>query len=311
VHRHRLVAWSAGAAVLCGALAGGALWYDPAGNEDTTVTASQPSPTRTRSSPSTRVTSTPTSTPRASATSAPVEPLPPPEPAPAPAVPAPAPPAPDPLAGAVIVLDPGHNGVNAAHAREISQTVDAGGFRKECNTTGAATAGGYPEAAFTWDVAIRTRALLEAAGATVILTRPDNEGWGPCIDQRGRIASEAGATALLSIHADGAAGGSGFHVITPAARSGWTEGTAVPSADLARNVRDALVSNGFSPANYIGVDGIDERGDLGTLNWAGTPAVIVECGNMRNSDDAAVLGSEDGRQRIAAALVDGVAAYLG
>jgi N-acetylmuramoyl-L-alanine amidase len=254
------------------------------------------------------MTSSPTPT---ASTSASVEP-PQQGTAPEPAAPAPAAePVASPLAGAVIVVDPGHNGANGVHAAEISRSVDAGGFSKACNTTGAATREGYTEAAFSWDVAIRARALLEGAGATVILTRADNEGWGPCIDERGRIAAESGAAALLSIHADGAAAGSGFHVITPAARSGWTEATAAPSADLARSIRDAMVSNGFSPANYIGIDGIDERADLGTLNWAGTPAVIVECGNMRNSDDAATLSSENGRQRIATALVDGVAGYLG
>ncbi len=72
-----------------------------------------------------------------------------------------------------------------------------------------------------------------------------------------------------------------------------------------------MVIAGFSPANYIGADGVDVRGDLGTLNWADTPAVIVECGNMRSPSDAAIMSSEDGRQRIAAALVDGVASYLG
>lgn len=211
----------------------------------------------------------------------------------------------------MIVVDPGHNGGNAAHASEIAKAVDAGGFEKPCNTAGAATVSGYAEADFTWDVALRVRALLEAAGASVILTRSDNEGWGPCVDQRGRAAAASGAAVLLSIHADGAAAGSGFHVIAPAPRSGWTEQIAGPSADLARSIRDAMVSGGFSPASYIGVDGLDVRADLGTLNWAGTPAVIVESGNMRNPGDAAVMSSEDGRQRIAAALVDGVAAYLG
>lgn len=215
------------------------------------------------------------------------------------------------LAGAVIVVDPGHNGGNASHGRDIARAVDAGGFDKACNTAGAATAAGYSEAAFAWDVAVRVRALLEAAGATVILTRSDNEGVGPCIDQRGRTAAESGASLLLSLHADGSPRGSGFHVIAPAARTGWTESTAPPSAELARTLRDALVNGGFSPANYIGSDGVDVRGDLGTLNWAGTPAVIVECGNMLNRDDAAVMTSEDGRQRIADALVAGVAAYLG
>jgi N-acetylmuramoyl-L-alanine amidase len=310
MRRRHLVAWSAGAALLCGAAAGGAVWYVPASNGDGTVDVAAPEQMRTRS-PAPRRTSTPSASPTAT-TAAPTPAVPSsPPPSPAAAVPesAPAPP-PSALAGTVIVVDPGHNGGNAAHGRDIARTVDAGGFDKACNTTGTATRGGYSEAEFAWDVAVRTRALLENAGATVIFTRSDNEGWGPCIDQRGRLAAESGAAVLLSIHADGASRGSGFHLITPAARAGWAEETAAPSADLARSIRDALVTGGFSPANYIGSDGLDVRGDLGTLNWAGTPAVIVECGNMLNRDDAAVLSSEDGRQRIAAALVDGVAAYL-
>ena len=127
---------------------------------------------------------------------------------------------------------------------------------------------GYPEAAFAWDVAQRTRALLEAAGATVILTRSDNDGWGPCVDQRGRVAAEAGAALLLSIHGDGAAP-EGSVPRDRAGRAGrWTEQTAGPSADLARAIAAAMVAVGFAPANYAGSGGLDVRGDLGTLNWA-------------------------------------------
>jgi N-acetylmuramoyl-L-alanine amidase len=240
---------------------------------------------------------------------------PPAEPVPSSPAPIPAPVAPAvpdrTLAGTVIVVDPGHNGGNAERVAEIGRGVDAGGFEKPCNTVGAATAAGYSEAAFTWDVAVRVRALLEAVGATVVLTRPDNDGWGPCVDERGRAAGKVGAAALLSIHADGSsAAGSGFHVIAPAARAGWTDATAESSLALAGSIRDALTTDGFTPANYIGADGLDVRSDLGTLNWAGTPAVIVECGNMRNAGDAEMLSSEDGRQRIAAALVGGLTDYL-
>ena len=43
----------------------------------------------------------------------------------------------------------------------------------------------------------------------------------------------------------------------------------------------------------------------------GTPAVIIECGNMANADDAAVMSSETGRQRIAEALIQGVPPSVG
>jgi N-acetylmuramoyl-L-alanine amidase len=48
-----------------------------------------------------------------------------------------------PLAGKTIAVDPGHNGANWSHPEEINRLVDAGGFRKACDTTGASTDDGY------------------------------------------------------------------------------------------------------------------------------------------------------------------------
>ena len=109
-----------------------------------------------------------------------------------------------PLSGRVIVLDPGHNGGNFRASRTINRLVPIGqGVRKACDTTGTATAGGYTEAAYNWDVAKRTLRILENRGARVVLTRKDNHSVGPCIDERARIANRAHADLRVSIHADG------------------------------------------------------------------------------------------------------------
>jgi N-acetylmuramoyl-L-alanine amidase len=212
--------------------------------------------------------------------------------------------------GPVIVVDPGHNGANGAHPEEINRPVDAGGFQKACNTTGAATNGGVTESSINWAVAQLLRDRLEAHGATVILTRDSDDGVGPCIDERGRTAADAHADLLLSVHADGApAGAHGFHVIHPALRPGYTDDTVGPSAEAATVVRDALVAAGFTPSTYVGDDGLDERDDLGTLNLASVPAVMVEAGNLRNDGDAQTLTSEDGQSRLADALASGALAF--
>src|SRR5207244_9143389 len=106
------------------------------------------------------------------------------------------------LTGKTIAIDPGHNGANGSHPEEINRPVDAGGFKKECDTTGTATNAGYTEAAYTFDVATRLAAVLRAAGATVVMTRSTNDGVGPCIDRRAAIGNEAKADAAISIHAD-------------------------------------------------------------------------------------------------------------
>lgn len=210
----------------------------------------------------------------------------------------------------LVVLDPGHNGGNARHP-ETRVLVDAGGFRKPCNTTGAATTDGVPESTVVWELTIALRGELERRGLRVALTRSDNAGWGPCVDQRSRLANESNASLLLSVHADGAApGNSGFHIIRPGVRAGWTDDIAPSSERAAVALRDALVGHGMRPANYAGHEGIDVRTDLGTLNHADVPAVLLEAGNLRDPTDSRVLTSETGRRAWAAALADGVLAFL-
>ena len=85
------------------------------------------------------------------------------------------------LNGRIIAIDPGHNGGNASHPAEVNRLVDAVTLRKPCDTVGAETASGFTEAAFNLALAIRLKAILESAGATVVMTRSDNAGVGPCI----------------------------------------------------------------------------------------------------------------------------------
>lgn len=215
-----------------------------------------------------------------------------------------------PLQGLVIVVDPGHNGGNGSHVSEIRKPVNAGGFHKPCNTTGTETNAGYPEHAFSWDVAKRLAALLRHDGATVVLTRHGDKGVGPCVDVRGRTAARHHADLLLSVHGDGAAASAhGFAVLRPGKVAGYTTATYRRSEALAGDVADAMSSHGFHRSTYLGSHGIEVRRDLGTLNLAPVPSVMLEAGNMRNAGDARTLSHAKGRQRIAAALAAAVAVF--
>jgi len=221
-----------------------------------------------------------------------------------------------PLAGKIIVLDPGHNGGNAAHPEVINRKVDAGGFLKECDTTGTETTAtphspSYPEHAFTFDVAQRTAAVLRSRGARVELTRTNDTGVGPCIDQRAAAGNQISADAAISIHADGGpASGSGFHVIEPGPLPGRNADVVAPSRSLGESVHDAMLTTGERTSTYAGSGGYDVRTDLGGLNLSTVPKVFVECGNMRNADDAVRLTDPAFRQRIATALADGLQDFL-
>ncbi|MEU3848273.1 N-acetylmuramoyl-L-alanine amidase [Streptomyces sp. NPDC029554] len=227
-----------------------------------------------------------------------------------------APAASGPLKGKVVVIDPGHNPGNFRHTGEINRQVDIGTNRKECDTTGTSTNDGYTEAKFTLDVAHRMRALLEEQGATVKLTQDADRPFGPCVDERARIGNEAKADAVVSVHADGSgAGNRGFHVILPGpVRAGAADTRAIvaPSRDLGERVAGRFVAvTGSAPSNYIGDGtGLVTRKDLGGLNLSTVPKVFIECGNMRDSKDAALLTSGAWRQKAAQGISEGIVSFL-
>ena len=85
----------------------------------------------------------------------------------------------DPLVGKIIVLDPGHGGSDYGST--------------ECR--------GLPEKDATIDIANRLKALLEADGAEVFLTRIDDSTKSN--NDRYTLANGVGGEALVSIHLNG------------------------------------------------------------------------------------------------------------
>lgn len=210
------------------------------------------------------------------------------------------------------MLNPGHNGGNSAASAQIARPVPSGfGQSRACDTTGTSTDTGYGEHAFNWDVTLRVQAILRAHGIRTLLTRPDDTGVGPCIDERSAIGNRAGATAFVSIHADGApASGHGFHVCEDS-RQPAGPAIAAQSHRLTVLVHDALATgSGLTTSSYLGANGYFPRDDLAGLNLAQQPATFLELGNMRNAGDATLQSSAAGRARIASAIAVGIVAFV-
>lgn len=223
------------------------------------------------------------------------------------AVPVPATAAPD-IAGRVVFLDPGHSGATDASLNR--QVPNGRGGTKNCQTTGTATATGYSEHAFNWDVVLRVQAMLHQMGVRTVLSRNDDSSVGPCVDARAATANALKPDAVVSIHADGGpVSGRGFHVNYSAPP--LNDAQAGPAVTLARGMRDALFAAGIPTSTYLGSDGLFGRADLAGLNLADRPAVLVELGNMKNTADAALIESPDGRAQHAAAVTQGIVAFLG
>lgn len=215
-----------------------------------------------------------------------------------------------PLAGKTIVIDPGHqlgNG-NPKFASHLNATKFNGSIVKGCNTTGTATNAGLPEATLNWKIANRLKRMLQARGANVVFTRDANSTslWGPCVWDRAGIANAAKADAMVSIHADGGpATGRGFFVIAPVRIKGWTDDVIDIDQQFAHAMIAGMKSAGAPPSTYI-ADQLMVSRDQSTLNFSNVPTVIVEVGNMRNKQDAALMATAAGHRDYATWLLAGV-----
>jgi len=216
-----------------------------------------------------------------------------------------------PLQGVVVGIDPGHNGHNKDDPSYINRRIWNGREYEACNTTGTETDGGYTEARYNFRVATFLRRDLQRLGATVVMTRHNNHGVGPCVNKRAEIINHAHAAVGIDIHADGGpAGGRGFTVLEPV-RDKENRHVIAASARFGRDVRHAILAGTPMPiSDYYGRDGFEHRDNLAGLNLTRVPLVLVECGNMRNATDARLLTSTKFQQRIARAFESAMLRFL-
>ena len=216
-----------------------------------------------------------------------------------------------PLAGKVVGIDPGHNGGNFTDPGYINQLIWNGRAQETCDTAGTETTSGYTEALFNFHVASHLRDSLVAAGATVVMTRKTNGGVGPCVNHRAEIINAAHADVAIDIHADGGpTWGRGFTVLEPVA-DGPNDKVIRDSVRFGASVRSALLASTRMPqSDYYGHNGVIFRNDLAGLNLTTVPKVLVECGNMPNAADAALLASRSFQREIADAFTSAIVSFL-
>jgi N-acetylmuramoyl-L-alanine amidase len=216
-----------------------------------------------------------------------------------------------PLVGKVVGIDPGHNGLNYTDPTFIDHLIWNGREQEACDTTGTETDGGYTEAQFNFNVATFLASDLRAEGAKVVLTRTTNDGIGPCVTTRAEIIDRARANVAIDIHADGGpADGRGFAILEPVA-DGPNDRVIDASATFGRVLRARYRAvTGMPVSTYDGVDGIADRDNLAGLNLTTVPKVLIECGNMRNATDAALLVSSSFQKLAARAFTEAIAQYL-
>lgn len=187
--------------------------------------------------------------------------------------PAPASAATAPLAGRTIVLDAGHGGTDPG-ARGVS-----GRTRESYNTL---------------FVALDAKAILEQAGAQVIMTRSDDR-YIP-LGTRAAIANQAGADIFISIHND------------------WNPNASLRGVttyyyhDRSRHLAEVMQANLASTLGSRNV-GVLQR-SFQVVRDTTMPAVLLELGFLSNWSDEQLLADPAYRYRAAEAIYNGVVTYF-
>lgn len=204
-----------------------------------------------------------------------------------------------PLAGLTVCVDPGHTSETSAGTQSRN--------------------GKLTERHVNWVEANYLRPLLEAQGATVVLTK-QTEGQIVTNRHRAEVANAAHAVLLLRLHCDSNAP-SGITTYFPD-RQGTRFGVTGPSAEIIQRSQHAALV--FQPALAQSLAGMLPNGGVkgdsatfvggkqGALTgsiFAKVPALTVEMCVLTNPHDYAFIRTARGQEQMARALLAGVLAY--
>lgn len=187
------------------------------------------------------------------------------------------------LDGKKIVLDPGHGSMSS------TGYFDAG----------AVGPGGTKESAINLSIALRTKALLEAEGARVTMTRSDETSKdNPDLTKRAQIANGSGGDLFLAIHQNAtdsvpSVGGTDVQY--------WFDGARVFAALLEKHLVATLgrPDRGIQKTSLYLVSHIDTM-----------PSVLVECAFISNPDEERLLREDSFQQMAAQGIADAITEYF-
>jgi N-acetylmuramoyl-L-alanine amidase len=221
-----------------------------------------------------------------------------------------------------VVIDPGHGGIDPGNSGYVTEKI------------------------VTLDVSLKVRALLQARGVNVVMTRTTDTSWQKACGKRCDLDKRAdmGSTdrnAFVSIHVNGASspsargietwlfgqapdeetlrqaerengGGSIGKAITAEARSIARDLLNDQLAQLNASFARQLAS--YVQSEMIRQTGAINRGVKSAPFWVirkpRIPAILIELGFAGNPSEGAALATQSYRQRLALAIAGGISKFL-
>ncbi len=188
------------------------------------------------------------------------------------------------LAGRTIVLDPGHGGIDVGgQGRTMKHVTDA-------------------DVGYT--VAVELQKLLEAHGATVVLTRgalARNERV--FMTERIAMSNSLEPDIYISIHANSTEGETKATGAETYTYNGKIYSLKVLAENLAQKIRDGL-------AESTGEKSVTKAANFYVLRMNHHPSALVECAYLSNPHDEQLLATASYRQKLAEGIYKGIVEYF-
>lgn len=201
---------------------------------------------------------------------------------------------------ATIVIDPGHGG-----SEDGSKNGKLSLLEKDLNL----------------DLSLRLQKHLDRLGFKTVLTRYDDRKVD--LKKRPEIANSAKADLFISVHFNAAsnkeANGLETYMLTPAGQISTGDTSVSDEEEIGYSGNQYDLEN-FELAYRIQNSMMSrlKRTDRGVkkARWAvlktlDCPGVLVECGFVSNDSEAQLLGTAGYRERVALALTEAIAGYVG
>ena len=205
------------------------------------------------------------------------------------------------LKGVVVCVDPGHQGVECYAKEPMGPGLS--GYHNTSNGQAQGTYTRRYESVVVLEVGKKLRNALLEEGATVVMTREDQET--PVTNmRRAEIANDAGAHVFIRLHCDnsGNKNARGIFVYIPLSS---TYAKAVADKDTYRTYGEALLK-AMKDATGIVKGTVRQNNSYVASNWATMPAFLIEFGFMSNTDDDILISTPEFQQKLVEGIVNGV-----
>ena len=207
-----------------------------------------------------------------------------------------------PLQGRVIGIDPGHQTNEDTNLEPLFPDSERTKPRMTKGAIGVKT--GVSECQINLAIGLKLKALLEAGGALVVMTRTSNDVNISNIE-RAQIMNQNDVDCWVRLHCDASSSErvSGAHGLIPSRAY-----NAEIYADSLRLAKQIMA--GFCDATGAVDGGITALMDQTGFNWSESPVIAVEMGYLSNAEDDVQLGLDSYQIACATGIYNGIVSYF-